>query len=100
MSKEKKIIGKETKEIFEILVSDCGDCSTCICRELEQDGLCVPLRKAEELHSLGYRKEIDVAEEIFAALLEISSAKGTSGYLSSLDIAEFREKYRKRATND
>ena len=94
MSKEKR---KETEKIFDILVSDCGDCSKCKYREKDQDGLCVPLRKAEELHNLGYRKEIDVVEEICAKLLAISTAEGAYDYVSSWEIAELRDEYRKKA---
>ena len=49
---------------------------------------------AEALYNAGYRKESDVAEEIFAELLKISTADGAYDYVDSWDIAELRKKYR------
>lgn len=48
---------------------------------------------ALQLVQAGYRKQSEMAKEIFDELLKISTAEGAYDYVSSWEIAELRKKY-------
>ena len=84
----------EIQAIYQILIDDCKTCSEC---ESRNQDMCVPQEKAKLLYAAGYRKEIDVVEEIFAKLLAISTAEGAYDYISSWELAAIRADYREKA---
>ena len=85
----------EIQTIYQILIDDCKKKSCSECDYRDQD-MCVPQEKAKSLYDAGYRKEIDVVEEIFAKLLAISTAEGACDYISSWELAAIRADYRKK----
>lgn len=77
-------------------------CKTCFHRQVCVCALKKPMFIKEDVDCQHYVptsdivRKSEIVEEIFGELLKISTAEGAYDYASSWDIAELREKYRRK----
>lgn len=71
---------KQIEEMALAMYSTCGECKECKWREKVRNGqLCVDYKSAELAYNAGYRKQSDVAREIFAEIDALVVRKHSAG---------------------
>lgn len=84
---------KQIEEMARIMDSTCADCCDCNC--IEKANRCT----AEAIYNAGYRKQIDVAREIFEEIDGIMKQSGHA-YFAIKKIAELKKKYTEEQIDD
>lgn len=81
-------MNKQIEEMAIILTEgSCSDCSKCDFRDKFN---CHPIHEADILYNAGYRRQDEVAKEIFA---EIEEVINELGYFDELDFTSLKKKY-------
>lgn len=85
------------EEMAKILCSDYGDCKKCSLSNPESENPCMVYDDCERLYNEGYRKQSDVAREIFEEIEKLKYRNwgdcNDNFYLNYADVETLKKKY-------